>query len=123
MCLSTLNLIYLLWTKPFFEKQKNKQEIISELIVYTCSHLIFLLLNSAIQQEFRDLAGWLLIGICISSIAFNLYLVIFDFLLIIYEFYFRFITFMNNRRRERSELLALERDTSERAISRKTEIL
>ena len=85
LSLSTFHLIYLIKAKPFNDPAKNKQEIVNESLVYTCSYLIFAVLNSANSQELRDTAGWIFIAVCLLSMAFNLSYVLYDILLVLHD--------------------------------------
>ena len=80
-------MMYLGGVRPFSESSQNRKEMISEAIVYFCSHLIFAILNEGTLDEFRSIMGWALIGLCMLSIVFNLFYVLVGTLEVAYSLF------------------------------------
>jgi hypothetical protein len=77
LVLSWLNLAYLIGHKPFVSTLTNRVELFNEACVYASLLSTTTLTNPAVDLDFRNDIGWILIGIAVLNIVGNIAVVFF----------------------------------------------
>jgi len=85
MVFSTINLIYLISSKPMNTRLSNWIEIFNETCVVASTHIVNILLNAAVPTEFRAQVGWVLIGVAVLNIVTNLAITIYSSIVDVYN--------------------------------------
>jgi len=75
MIFSTLNFIYVASVFPLYNPAENKSELLNELAILLCCHVMTLFLNVAIPPSLNSTLGWVIIGVIASNIFANLCIV------------------------------------------------
>lgn len=76
LALSTINICYLVATRPLKDSSENKIELANEFTICFASHLLTYFLDVSISPKFIDYLGWIFMGILSVNIFFNLVVVV-----------------------------------------------
>ena len=74
--LSIINCSYLVAGRPLQDKKAQNIEIFNEMTIYVCSLFVTTLINVAIPLHFKDVLGWVIMGVATFNIVVNLALII-----------------------------------------------
>jgi hypothetical protein len=72
MVFSTINLVYIVSTRPLKTRVENNIEIFNEFCILGCTYVLNVFLNIAAPPQFMGKMGWVFMGIAIFNILTNI---------------------------------------------------